>query len=106
MRKKGAKGAVHHPQGQVGLKPQVGPPEPILAPNLINPRFAKKDPRTQIGLEPHFGHFQPMASGSHQKPPAQVQKGLPSTQGKTSPSPMYPVPKDPGMVDIWYNIPL
>ncbi|MBW0478404.1 hypothetical protein O181_018119 [Austropuccinia psidii MF-1] len=66
----------------------------------------KKDPRTQIGQEPHFGHFKPMASGNHQRPPAQVQQGLPSAHGKTSPSPLYPIPRDPGVVHIWYNIPL
>ncbi|MBW0528009.1 hypothetical protein O181_067724 [Austropuccinia psidii MF-1] len=58
------------------------------------------DPRTQIG------HLQPMASGKHQRPPSQVQKGFPSIQGKTSPSSMYPIPKDPGVVHVWYNIPL
>ncbi|MBW0474585.1 hypothetical protein O181_014300 [Austropuccinia psidii MF-1] len=31
---------------------------------------------------------------------------FPSIQGKNSSSPMYSVPKDPGMVHIWYNIPL
>ncbi|MBW0590547.1 hypothetical protein O181_130262 [Austropuccinia psidii MF-1] len=34
---------------------------------------------------PHSGHFQPLASGNHQRPPAQVQKALPSIQGKDSP---------------------
>ncbi|MBW0535150.1 hypothetical protein O181_074865, partial [Austropuccinia psidii MF-1] len=57
--------------------------------------MAKKDPRTQIGQEPHFGHFQPLASGNHQRQPAQVQKGFPSAQGKISPSPMSLVLKDP-----------
>ncbi|MBW0487461.1 hypothetical protein O181_027176 [Austropuccinia psidii MF-1] len=75
-------------------------PEPILAPNLNNPKNGQKDPRTQIV------HFQLLASGDYQSPPAQVQQGSPSIQQKTSPSPMYSVPKDPGMVHIWYNIPL
>ncbi|MBW0484453.1 hypothetical protein O181_024168 [Austropuccinia psidii MF-1] len=73
------------PQGQVGT------PEPNFSPNLNIPKMAKKDPRTQIG------QFQHMASGNHQRPPAQFQQGFPSIQGKTSPSSMYPVPKDPGM---------
>ncbi|MBW0483447.1 hypothetical protein O181_023162 [Austropuccinia psidii MF-1] len=68
--------------------------------------MAKKYTRTQIGQEPDFDHFQSMASGNHQIPRAQVQKGFPSIQGKTSPSSIYPVPKDPGIVHIWYNIPL
>ncbi|MBW0466688.1 hypothetical protein O181_006403 [Austropuccinia psidii MF-1] len=93
-------GEIHHLQGRVGS------PEPLLAPNLINPQMTKKDPRTQIGKEPHFGHFQPLASGNHQRPPAQVQKNFPLVLGKNSPSPMYSIPKDPGMVHIWYNIPL
>ncbi|MBW0475174.1 hypothetical protein O181_014889 [Austropuccinia psidii MF-1] len=97
------------PQVPFGLNPmgksispqgQVGPPEPNFSPNVINPKMAKEDPRTQIG------HFQPMASGTHQRPPAQVKQGFPSIQGKTSPSSMYTVPKDPGVVNIWYNIPL
>ncbi|MBW0485947.1 hypothetical protein O181_025662 [Austropuccinia psidii MF-1] len=54
MRQKGAKGG-----NPPAPKPQVGPPEPILAPNLINHKMAKKDPRTQIGQEPHFGYFKP-----------------------------------------------
>ncbi|MBW0501166.1 hypothetical protein O181_040881 [Austropuccinia psidii MF-1] len=73
------------PEGKVGPKPQVGPPEPILAPNLNSPKNGQKDPRTKIG------HFQPLASGNHQRPPAQVQKAFPSIQGKDSPSPMYSV---------------
>ncbi|MBW0464446.1 hypothetical protein O181_004161 [Austropuccinia psidii MF-1] len=56
--------------------------------------------------EPNFGNFQPLASGKHKRPPAQFWKVFPSIQGKTSPSPMYSVPNDPGMVHIWYNIPL
>ncbi|MBW0477508.1 hypothetical protein O181_017223 [Austropuccinia psidii MF-1] len=106
MRPKGAKGQLTSPQGQVGPKPQVGPHEPILAPDLNNPKNGQKDPRTQIGQEPHFGHFQTLASGSHQRPSAQVWKVFPSIQRKTSPLPIYSIPKDPCMVHIWYNIPL
>ncbi|MBW0463219.1 hypothetical protein O181_002934 [Austropuccinia psidii MF-1] len=73
--------ANHQPQVQVYS------PESILAPNLDIPKNGQKDPRTQIGQEPHSGHFQPLASGNHQKPPAQVQKGFPSIQGKESPTP-------------------
>ncbi|MBW0508544.1 hypothetical protein O181_048259 [Austropuccinia psidii MF-1] len=72
------------PKGQVGPKPQVGPPEPILAPNLNSPRNGQKDPMTKIG------HVQPLASGNHQRPPAQVQQAFPSIQGKNTPSPIYP----------------
>ncbi|MBW0573599.1 hypothetical protein O181_113314 [Austropuccinia psidii MF-1] len=48
------------PQGQVGPKPQLGPPEPILALNPI------KTLRTQ------FWPITPMASGNHQRPPDQL----------------------------------
>ncbi|MBW0536092.1 hypothetical protein O181_075807 [Austropuccinia psidii MF-1] len=41
-------------------KPQVGPPEPVLAP---------KWPKTTSGP--------PMASGNHQRPPAQLQEKIP-----------------------------
>ncbi|MBW0473049.1 hypothetical protein O181_012764 [Austropuccinia psidii MF-1] len=40
------------------------------------------------------------------KPPAEVQQGFPSIQGKTFSSLMDAIPKDSGMVHIWYNIPL
>ncbi|MBW0590398.1 hypothetical protein O181_130113 [Austropuccinia psidii MF-1] len=33
-------------------------------------------------------------------------KDSPQAQGKTFPSSMHPVFKDPGVVHIWYNIPL
>ncbi|MBW0550399.1 hypothetical protein O181_090114 [Austropuccinia psidii MF-1] len=69
-----------YPQGQ------MGPPEPILAPNLTSPRNGQKDPRTQIG------HIHPLAFGNHQRPPAQAQQALPSFQGKDSPSPMHSIP--------------
>ncbi|MBW0507355.1 hypothetical protein O181_047070 [Austropuccinia psidii MF-1] len=57
--------------GHVGPKPQVGPPEPNLAPNLISPKNVQKDPRT------HIGHFQPLAFGNHQRPPDQAQQCFP-----------------------------
>ncbi|MBW0532423.1 hypothetical protein O181_072138 [Austropuccinia psidii MF-1] len=80
-----AKGANH--------KPQLGPPEPILAPNHNLPKNGQKDLRTQIGQESHIGHFKPLASDNHQSPPAQVQQASPSIQGKDSPSPMYSIPR-------------
>ncbi|MBW0562779.1 hypothetical protein O181_102494 [Austropuccinia psidii MF-1] len=51
------------------------------------PKMTKMDSRTQIG------HFQPLASGNHQRPPAQVQQSFPSIQGKDSPSSMYSIPR-------------
>ncbi|MBW0506918.1 hypothetical protein O181_046633 [Austropuccinia psidii MF-1] len=69
-------------------EPQLGPHEPILTSNLNIPKNGQKDPRTQIGKEPHSGHFQPLASANHHRPPDQLQKDFPSIKGKDSPSPM------------------
>ncbi|MBW0489434.1 hypothetical protein O181_029149 [Austropuccinia psidii MF-1] len=71
----------------------MGPPEPILAPNLNILKNGPKDPRTQIGQEQQSGHLQPLASENHQRPLAQVQKAFPSIQGKDSPLPIYSVPR-------------
>ncbi|MBW0562686.1 hypothetical protein O181_102401 [Austropuccinia psidii MF-1] len=76
-----------------GHKPQVGPPEPILAPKLNGPKNGQKDPRFKIGREPPSATFQPLASGDHQRPPAQIQQDLPPIQRKDSPSPMYSIPR-------------
>ncbi|MBW0540787.1 hypothetical protein O181_080502 [Austropuccinia psidii MF-1] len=75
-----------YPQGQ------VGPPEPILAPNLTSPTNGQKDPRTQTG------HFQPLNFGNHQRPPAQAQQVFPFINVLCT--------IDSGVVHIWYNIPL
>ncbi|MBW0486262.1 hypothetical protein O181_025977 [Austropuccinia psidii MF-1] len=87
------KGPTTNPKSQGGPKPQVDPPEPILAPNLISPKNGHKDPRTQIGQESRIGHFQPLASGNHQRPPARAEKAFSSIQGRDSPSPMYSIPR-------------
>ncbi|MBW0483480.1 hypothetical protein O181_023195 [Austropuccinia psidii MF-1] len=81
MRKKLAKGTYHQPS-----RPGVSQTK-SLAPNLNLPKNGLKDPRTKIS------HFQPLASGKHQKPPAQVKKAFPSIQGKDSPSQMYSIPR-------------
>ncbi|MBW0480735.1 hypothetical protein O181_020450 [Austropuccinia psidii MF-1] len=87
----------------MGLKPQVGPPEPILAPNPNNHKMAKMTPGPQIG---HNKQWTPLSTHGLCKPPAQFHQVLPSIKGKTFPSFMDLVPKDPGVVHIWYNIPL
>ncbi|MBW0541662.1 hypothetical protein O181_081377 [Austropuccinia psidii MF-1] len=73
---------------------------PILAPNPNNPEMAKRNP------VPKFAKKHSLATFNDQRPPAQSQKDLPSIQGKNFPSLMDPVPKNPGVVHIWYNIPL
>ncbi|MBW0530105.1 hypothetical protein O181_069820 [Austropuccinia psidii MF-1] len=62
------------PQGQ------VGPPEPILAPNLIGHKNGQKGLMKQV-----------LAISNHQRPPAQVQQAFASIKGKDSPSSMYSV---------------
>ncbi|MBW0508589.1 hypothetical protein O181_048304 [Austropuccinia psidii MF-1] len=88
------------PKGQVGPKQQVSP---------FSPKMDKRTPGPQIAQESQIGHNQqwtPLSNHGLWQPPAQVQKGFPSIQVKTFPSFIYPVPKHPGMVHIWYNIPL
>ncbi|MBW0487867.1 hypothetical protein O181_027582 [Austropuccinia psidii MF-1] len=73
-------------------------------PRILNWSKGPQDPKlATINTGPHS---QPMASGSHQGPPAEFQKGFLSIKGKTFPSFMVPITKDPGVVHIWYNIPL
>ncbi|MBW0570010.1 hypothetical protein O181_109725 [Austropuccinia psidii MF-1] len=83
MRPKGAKGA-----SQVGPKPQLGPPEPILAMTSLDPKMTKSLLDTFLAINPvgpNFGHGPPwinistMASGNHQRPPDQLSKAFPST---------------------------
>ncbi|MBW0567722.1 hypothetical protein O181_107437 [Austropuccinia psidii MF-1] len=56
MRKKGEKGEPSSPQGHVGPKPQLGPPEPILTINSLDTKMAIEP------VGPNFRHgpyFQP-----------------------------------------------
>ncbi|MBW0586730.1 hypothetical protein O181_126445 [Austropuccinia psidii MF-1] len=62
-------------QGQVGPKPQLGPPEPFLAPNPM------KTLRTHFGQGSPWNTFQPMASGNHQRPPDQLSNPSPQLKG-------------------------
>ncbi|MBW0583239.1 hypothetical protein O181_122954 [Austropuccinia psidii MF-1] len=52
MREKGAKGG-----SSLALKPQLGPPEPILAPNSIKPQNGHKTLRTQFWPITTMDHF-------------------------------------------------
>ncbi|MBW0565109.1 hypothetical protein O181_104824 [Austropuccinia psidii MF-1] len=94
------------PQGRVGPKPQLGPPEPILATNPLDTKMAIEP------IGPIFGHGLPltiipeMASGNHQRPPDQLSKHSPQLKGKSFHSSMHPVLKVAGVVHIWYYIPL
>ncbi|MBW0478512.1 hypothetical protein O181_018227 [Austropuccinia psidii MF-1] len=47
-----------------------------------------------------------MASGNHQRPPSQLQSRIPLKFRGRLPFSIHPVLKDPGVVHIWYNIPL
>ncbi|MBW0478984.1 hypothetical protein O181_018699 [Austropuccinia psidii MF-1] len=89
------------PQGQVGPKPQLDPPEPILATNLaINPSGPK------FGHRPSGTTFHPLASGDPQRPPDQLSHPFPQLKGNSFHSSMHPVLKVAGVVHIWYYIPL
>ncbi|MBW0516306.1 hypothetical protein O181_056021 [Austropuccinia psidii MF-1] len=70
------------------------------------PKWPKGPQDPQLAIINNEPHFQPMASGNHQRPPAQFWKDFPSIWGKTFPLFMDPVPNDPGLVQIWYHIPL
>ncbi|MBW0470418.1 hypothetical protein O181_010133 [Austropuccinia psidii MF-1] len=91
VRRKVARGSKSAP------KTQVGPPEPAFAPNPNQPKMAKTTSEPKLTKDHLWATIQPMASGNHQRPPV---------QGKILPSSMHPVLKDPGVVHIWYNIPL
>ncbi|MBW0582313.1 hypothetical protein O181_122028 [Austropuccinia psidii MF-1] len=48
-----------------------------------------------------------MASGNHQRPPAQIQARIPlKFRGRLFLPQCTPRLKDPGVVNVWYNIPL
>ncbi|MBW0493525.1 hypothetical protein O181_033240 [Austropuccinia psidii MF-1] len=88
-------------------KPQVGPPEPVLAPNPKQTKMAKSHLRSRIDQGSPVDHYS--AHGLWQPPEATSSapsKDSPQFQGKTFPFSMHPVLKDPGVVHIWYNIPL
>ncbi|MBW0560940.1 hypothetical protein O181_100655 [Austropuccinia psidii MF-1] len=103
------------PQGQVGSKPQLDLPEPILAINPLDPNLAKNPLDTKIAIDPIgpiFGHGPPwtiipaMASGNHQRPTDQLSNHSPQLKGNSIHSSMHPVLKVAGVVHIWYYIPL
>ncbi|MBW0526160.1 hypothetical protein O181_065875 [Austropuccinia psidii MF-1] len=112
----GAKrGKPSSPQYQVCPKPQLDPPEQILATNPLDPNLAKNPFDTKMAIQPVgpiFGHGPPwtiipaMASGSHQRPPDQLSKHSPQLKGNSFHSSMHPVLKVTGVVHIWYYIPL
>ncbi|MBW0528722.1 hypothetical protein O181_068437 [Austropuccinia psidii MF-1] len=97
--KRGQRGQQSSPQGQVGPKPQLDPPEPILATNPLDPNLAKKLFEHQFAINlvgPIFGHglpwtiFPAMASGNHQRPPKQLSKNSPQLKGNSSFPPCIP----------------
>ncbi|MBW0581374.1 hypothetical protein O181_121089 [Austropuccinia psidii MF-1] len=67
--------------------------------------MAKRTPGPQIG---HNQQWTPFSTHGLWKPPGATrsdQERLSLTSGKIFPSFMDPIPKDPGMAHIWYNIP-
>ncbi|MBW0505763.1 hypothetical protein O181_045478 [Austropuccinia psidii MF-1] len=88
------------PQGQVVPKPQLGPPDPILAPNSIKPQNGHKTLRTHFWPRTTMDHF---SAHGHQISSVQ---SFPSPSGEFLHSSMHPVLKVPGVVHMWYYIPL
>ncbi|MBW0473758.1 hypothetical protein O181_013473 [Austropuccinia psidii MF-1] len=72
------------PKSNEAERGQVGPPEPILAPIST---FPKRAPGRKLAKN------YTLATGNHQRPPAQVQQAFPSIQKKDSPSLMYSIPR-------------
>ncbi|MBW0556475.1 hypothetical protein O181_096190 [Austropuccinia psidii MF-1] len=86
----GQRGQPSSPQGQVGPKPQLDPPEPKLVTNPLDPILAKDLLDTNLAINPLgtiFGHGPPwtiipaMDFGNHQRPPDQLSRIFPSTYG-------------------------
>ncbi|MBW0571781.1 hypothetical protein O181_111496 [Austropuccinia psidii MF-1] len=66
MRPKGAKGGQPpSPQGQVGPKTQLGPPEPFLVTNSLDPRLAKNAMDTFLAGNPVGPLFWPWTTMDH-----------------------------------------
>ncbi|MBW0489412.1 hypothetical protein O181_029127 [Austropuccinia psidii MF-1] len=94
------------PQGQVGPKPQLGPPEPFLATNPLDPFLAINPVGPIFGPGPPWTNFTVMASGNHQRPPNHLNKHFPQLKGGLLHSSMHLVLKVAGVVHIWCYIPL
>ncbi|MBW0556381.1 hypothetical protein O181_096096 [Austropuccinia psidii MF-1] len=79
-------------------KPQLDPPEPILATNPLDPNLAINP------VGPNFGHGPPwtilptMASGNHQRPQDQISQPFPQLKVNSTHSSMHPVLKVAGVV--------
>ncbi|MBW0530156.1 hypothetical protein O181_069871 [Austropuccinia psidii MF-1] len=80
---------------------QVGPSEPVLAPNPNQPKMAKTTSVSPVGHYSAHGLWKPPEATS-----SAPSKDSPQFQGKNFPFSMHPVFKDPGVVHIWYSIPL
>ncbi|MBW0486668.1 hypothetical protein O181_026383 [Austropuccinia psidii MF-1] len=97
---KGSKGEVHQPPNHKWAHlSQFWPKNPT------NPELSKTTLGPKIGPEPQNGHNS--VHGLWKPPEATISasiKDSPQFQGKTFPSSMHPVLKDPGVVHIWYNI--
>ncbi|MBW0577986.1 hypothetical protein O181_117701 [Austropuccinia psidii MF-1] len=100
------RGQQPNPQGQVGPKPHLDPPEPKLAKDLLDTNLAINP------IGPVFGHGLPcpnisaMASGNHQRPLDQLSQPSPQLIGNSFHSFTPSILKVAGMVHIWYYIPL
>ncbi|MBW0571045.1 hypothetical protein O181_110760 [Austropuccinia psidii MF-1] len=94
------------PKGQVGPKPQLDPPDPKLAKDLLDTNLAINPVGPFFGHRPPLTNISAMASGNHQRPPDQLSKPSPQLMGNSFHSFIPSVLKVAGMVHIWYYIPL
>ncbi|MBW0567093.1 hypothetical protein O181_106808 [Austropuccinia psidii MF-1] len=96
---------IHKPQS-LGPKPQVGAPDPKMAPNIISPKNGNKDPRTQNSSRTM--HW-PLANLGLWQSPEEIKSSsarfpLHSGEGLLSTNVLHTM--DLIMVHIRYNIPL
>ncbi|MBW0512140.1 hypothetical protein O181_051855 [Austropuccinia psidii MF-1] len=75
--KRGQRGKPSSLQGQVGPKPQLYPPEPILAINPMDSKMAIQPVGRNFGHGPPWTILTAMAPGNHQRPPNQLSNHSP-----------------------------
>ncbi|MBW0540320.1 hypothetical protein O181_080035 [Austropuccinia psidii MF-1] len=68
--------------------------------------MAKIPIRPKLAMDYLWPIFHPTASSNHHRPPALINPASTQLKGKTVNSIMYPALQDPGVVHIWYYIPL
>ncbi|MBW0550302.1 hypothetical protein O181_090017 [Austropuccinia psidii MF-1] len=105
----GQRGRQSSPQGQVGPKPQLDPPEPKLVTNLLDPKLAKDLLDTNLAINPVgpiFVHGLPWTLATTRGHQTSSAGFSPQLMGNSFHSFMPSILEVAGMVHIWYYIPL